>query len=264
MSSCFVNGEPASRDDLIHQAVVGYGAYTSFRVEDGAARGLDRHLERLRRSGHALFGQAPDEARLRAWMRRAVEGRDACWLRVSLFAPEIGPRSPSWTGRPRVMTLVSDPPAPLAASMRLMTLEHQRAAPELKTVGAFDLIRARRAARAGGFDDALFVGPDGGVSEGSLWNIGFVRGETVVWPQAPLLAGVTQAILAEGLARAGVAQRTTPVARGDLGAFDGAFVCNSATPACPVAAIDDRPYVEPQALIGRLRDLWAAAPPQAL
>ena len=34
---------------------------------------------------------------LRRLMRRAVEGRTAAWLRVSLFSPEVWPRSPSWS-----------------------------------------------------------------------------------------------------------------------------------------------------------------------
>lgn len=241
-----------------------YGAYTSFRVDAGATRGLDRHLKRLRRSGAALFGAAPDESRLRDLMRRAVSGRGDCWLRVSLFSPDVAPRTPCWSGTPRVMTVVSDAPAPLAASLRLMTVDHQRTAPEWKSVATFDLIHARRAARAAGFDDALFVGPDGRVSEGSLWNIGFVLGDAVIWPEAPMLAGVTQAILADGLSRRGIAQRFSPLRRADLGGFDGAFVCNSATPTCPVTAIDAVTYDAPSALIAGLDAIWDATPLQAI
>ena len=43
----FIDGTPATQADLAHQALVNYGAYTSFRVEDGGVRGLDRHLTRL-------------------------------------------------------------------------------------------------------------------------------------------------------------------------------------------------------------------------
>jgi branched-subunit amino acid aminotransferase/4-amino-4-deoxychorismate lyase len=262
--SLLIDGHPATPDDLAHQALVNYGAYTSFRVEGGAARGLDRHLARLEQSALALFGEAVSEGRLRDLMRIAVADREVCWLRVSLFSPAIGHRDPGFVGAPRVMTAVFDPPPPLAGSVRLMTLDYEREAPELKHAATFGLMRARRAARAAGFDDALFLDRDGRISEGSLWNIGFVRGETVIWPQAPMLAGVTQAILQDGLAEAGVSQQTRPVSRDDLLTFDGAFICNSATPAASVTAIDGVTLAEPADLVERLRGFWAAAPLQPI
>ena len=42
-----VDGAPATSDDLAHVALVNYGAYTSFRVEQGGVRGLELHLARL-------------------------------------------------------------------------------------------------------------------------------------------------------------------------------------------------------------------------
>ena len=51
-----VDGEPVSTDDLTYLALVNYGAYTSFRVEAGAARGLDRHLARLHASALSCSG----------------------------------------------------------------------------------------------------------------------------------------------------------------------------------------------------------------
>ena len=194
-----IDGEPVAPADLAHVALVNYGAYTSFRVETGGVRGLDLHLERLKASARELFGETPGEARLRDLMRRAAAGRGECWLRVSLFAPQVSPRTPDWTGPPRVMTVASPPPPPLADSVRLQSQTYRREAPHLKHVAAFGLIRARRRARAAGYDDALFVDDAGRVSEGSLWNIGFIRGGRVIWPQAPMLAGVAQALLQRAL-----------------------------------------------------------------
>lgn len=257
-----IDGVPASLADLTHAALVNYGAYTSFRVEDGGVRGLDLHLDRLEASALELFGEAVGEARLRELMRRAVEGRGDCWLRVSLFAPEISPRTPGWTGRPKVMTAVFPPPAPLAESVRLQAQACQREAPHLKHVATFGLIRARRAARAAGYDDALFVDGAGRVSEGSLWNIGFLRGDQVVWPQAPMLAGVAQALLQRGLEAAGRAAVTEPVRVDDLAGFDAAFICNSATPACAVASIDGREFQPPP--LEALNAAWASQPRQPI
>jgi hypothetical protein len=42
--------------------------------------------------------------------------------------------------------------------------------------------------------------------------------------------------------------------------FDAAFICNSATPACPVTAIGDQTFAANPNLIERIRAAWAASP----
>ena len=259
-----VDGAPATPGDLAHIVLVNYGAYTSFRVEQGGVRGLDLHLARLEGEALELFGERVGENCLRDLMRTAVAGRDACWLRVSLYSPDISPRTPDWHGAPRVLIAVSPPPPPFADGPRLQLQTYAREAPHLKHVATFGLIRARRMARSAGFDDALFVDSAGRISEGSLWNIGFVSGDEVLWPQAPMLAGVAQALVQRGLADAGLTGRTEPVHADDFGRFDAAFLCNSATPACAIAAIGDRVFTPPSGLIERLQGAWASNPIQSI
>ena len=257
----FIDGRAATADDLAHQALVNYGAYTSFRVEDGGTRGLGLHLARLEAAAVELFGESPGEARLRDLMRGALDRRGEAWLRVSLFAPEIGHRDPTWVGTPRVMVAVSDPPAPLGSAIRVRTQVYAREWPKLKHGATFGLMRARRAARAAGFDDALFVDADGRVSEGTLWNVGFVRGETVVWPEAPMLEGVAQTLIRRGLE---APQTVEPVRVEDLAGFDGAFLSNSATPACAITAIDGQAYPADELSMDRLRAAWARNPVEVI
>ena len=259
-----IDGLPATTDDLAHQALVNYGAYTSFRVEDGAVRGLDLHITRLERAAVELFGESPGEAAFRRLMAQAVAGRGACWLRISLFSPEIGHRAPSFVGPPKVMTAVSPPPPPLGSSVRVTAVAYEREAPHLKHLATFGLTRARREAREGGFDDALFTDAEGRISEGTLWNIGLVRGDRITWPQAPMLAGVTQALIEQGAAVSGLECETRPVTIDDIGAFDAAFLCNSATPACRIAAIDGVTFEDDPNLWRRIEAAWASNPPQPI
>ncbi len=259
-----IDGLPATPDHLAHQALVNYGAYTSFRVENGAARGLDLHLARLDQAAVELFGESPGEAEFRHLMALAVAGRGTCWLRVSLFSPEIGHRNPTYVGRPKVMTSVSSAPPPLAQRVRITAMPYEREAPHLKHLATFGLIRARRAARAAGFDDALFVDGAGRVAEGTLWNIGFVQGDRIVWPQAPMLAGVTQALITRGTLQVGLTSETRPIRLDEIGAFDAAFLCNSATPVCPIIAIDDVSFANDPALLAKVEAAWSAQPPQPI
>lgn len=260
----FVDGLPATPEDLTHVALINYGAYTSFRVEAGGVRGLDLHIARLGAEAVELFGEPVGADLLRERMRTSVADHGDCWLRVSLFSPNVSPRTPDWQGVPRVMISRSATPAPFADGPRLQLQTYAREAAHLKHVATFGLIRARRLARAAGFEDALFVDGEGRVSEGSLWNIGFIRGDTVIWPQAPMLAGVAQALVQRGLEGVGLTGRTEPVRAADLGRFDTAFLCNSATPACAVAVIGDHVFPSAPALIDRLRAAWESNPVQPI
>jgi branched-subunit amino acid aminotransferase/4-amino-4-deoxychorismate lyase len=49
-----------------------------------------------------------------------------------------------------------------------------------------------------------------------------------------------------------------------LSGFDGAFICNSATPACPVSAIGDHAFTPAPAMIDRLAAAWASNPAQPI
>lgn len=258
-----VDGRPATADDLAHPALVNHGAYTSFRVENGAVRGLDLHLARLEAASIELFGEAVEEDRLRDLMRTALGGRDDAWLRVSLFAPEISHRQVSWTGRPRVMIGVFDPPAPLGPC-RVLPLTYLREAPHLKHVATMGLIRARRAAVQAGFDDALFTDGDSRILEGTLWNVGFVRGDEVVWPEGPKLEGVAQALMQRNLAAVGLTQRHAVVRLSDLPTFDHAFLCNSATPAAALTAVGDYAFDLVPEVVARLAAAWSASQPEKI
>lgn len=260
-----IDGEPATVEALAPVVLSNYGAFTSMQVEDGAVRGLDLHLDRLEQEALSLFGVAVPEARLRERMRAALAGLSGRHsLRVQLFLETVTLRTPEAMGEPSVLVVVSDPANPLCDPLRLQTQDYAREAPELKHTGTFGLTRARRAAKATSFDDALFVGPDGAVSEGTIWNIGFVDEGRIIWPRAPMLRGVGQRLLENGLDLVGLDSETRIIDRAALAELKQAFICNSATPACPVGNIDGRSLDIDPALIDRLHAAWASNAPQAI
>ncbi|MDQ8030068.1 MAG: aminotransferase class IV [Brevundimonas sp.] len=260
-----IDGVPATAEALAPVILSNYGAFTAMQVEDGAVRGLDLHLERLGQEALALFGRAVPEAKLRERMRAAVAGLDGRHsLRVQLFLETITHRTPDALGEPSVLTVVSAPANPLCDPLRLQTQDYAREAPELKHNATFGLTRARRLAKATSFDDALFVGADGVVSEGTIWNIGFVEDGRIIWPVAPMLRGVGQRLLENGLDLVGLDSERRVIDRAALATFRQAFICNSATPACPVGNIDGRSLEIDPALIDRLQAAWASNAPQLI
>lgn len=268
MLTLLVNGEPAGQDDLLHMALVNYGVFTSMQAEQGAdggwgVRGLDLHLARLRDGGLELFGEAPREGDLRRWIGQALRGHSGgASLRVNLFSRMMSVRDPSARGAPDVMVMAGPPAGEPAGPLKLRLSRYVREAPHLKHVGTFGLIRERREAMAAGHDDVLFADDNGRVTEGSIWNIGFLKDDVVVWPQGPMLAGTGQALIQHGLEAVEVATEQRWVGLPELPDFDAAFITNSAIPAAGVSAIGAVRYPERPDLIQLLRNAWRSNPRQ--
>ncbi len=198
----------------------------------GRERPVD--LERLRVAAMELFGAAVDEDRLRGWMRGALDGQGDATLRVTLFSRELTVREPAGIGAPDVLVAVLPPGGAPPAPLRLTTTSYAREHPHLKHAATFGLIAARRAARMAGFDDALFAAGEV-VSEGATWNIVFADATGLVWPEAPMLDGVTQQLIRTAWPDP---QSRRPVTVQQAKAMP-AFALNAGFGVAEIASIDD-------------------------
>ncbi|MFJ3201425.1 aminotransferase class IV [Streptomyces sp. NPDC086989] len=260
-----LNGSPAPLAALQALALTNYGHFTTMAVEDGAVRGLALHLARLADDCRAVFGAELDPEWVRECVRREAGGRPGTFMvRVTVFDPELDLTAPDRAGRPCV--LVTTRPAPGAGrlplpALRVQRLAFHREAPSVKHVALFGQLRLRRAARLAGFDDVLFTGVDGLVSEGCTWNIGFVdEAGTVVWPQAPVLPGITMRLLRAG----GDGHVSAPVTDGRLRSMRAAFATSTGIGVRAVAAVDDIVFRTDDPVVGALREAYAAVPPDRL
>lgn len=228
-----INGGPATAEQLAYPALVNYGHFTAMQVRGAAVRGLAFHLARLDSATRELFGSGLDGELVCAHARHALgTGPVDASLRISVFQPDDDER-------PSVMVVVRPPAEPPAELQRLTAVEYQRPAAHIKHVGTFGQIYYGRAAERAGFDDALLTGPGGVIAEGGITNIGFFDGNTVIWPSAPSLAGITMQLVARALAERGIPSRHDAVRVADLLSFRCAFVTNSLGVA-PVTQVDDQ------------------------
>ena len=258
----YCNGQRASVEDLAG-ALTNYGHFTSLQVRGGAVQGLDLHLRRLQQGTEALFGTTLEAAQVQAWMQHALQAedmRDAA-LRVTVFSRAFDFRQPLRPVAVDVLVAVAPPVTMPATARRVRSVVYQRELPHLKHVGTFALFEQRRRAVQDGFDDALFVTDDGEVSEGSTWNIAFLQGDQVVWPQAPALRGTHERLLQAGFAPA--QQQVRPVALAELDRFSGAIACNSAG-VWPIEAIDGVAFTRSEMFCQWARGSLEAAPWQPL
>ncbi|WP_097231326.1 aminotransferase class IV family protein [Streptomyces zhaozhouensis] len=255
------NGRPATVEDLAPLAFAGHAHFTAFQVRDHAVRGLDLHLDRLRTASDTLFGRSLPDERITAYLRAALEtaGPD-CSLTCYLTTR---PGEFALAGDAAVLDVLvraTDPVRAPVGPVALDLVRHERHLPGVKHVGEVAKTRFMRRAHANGFDDAAFEDRTGRLSEATIWNLAFWDGESVIWPDADRLPGVTMRILSRRLRARGVPQRTRAVRRADLDGL-AAVVMNSWSPGVPVSRIGDRRLVDDPAFVTLLGDAYADEPP---
>jgi branched-subunit amino acid aminotransferase/4-amino-4-deoxychorismate lyase len=236
-----IDGHEPTPEELRDAALDTYGHFTAMQVREGRTRGLDLHVARLDGANRELFGAALDGGHVRELIRHALRGdgsegavHDAS-VRVIVRSESSGDGASSV----RVCVTVRPPFAmPPDASQRLQSARYIRTAPHIKRPGDFGQAYHIDRAVAAGYDDALLVADDGTVAEAGIANIAFFDGESVVWPDAPVLAGITMQAVAPRLAEYGLPSRTARVLLTDVGGFAGACVTNSRGIAA-VRAIDE-------------------------
>lgn len=247
-----IDGAPVTTADLEALALVGLAHFTTMRVERGTVRGLDLHLRRLARDAVDVFQVRLDEELVRRRIREAIadEAPDVL-VRVTVFDPALSLAHPGGPAAPRL--LVTPRPVGPADPISVRSAEFVRDHPTLKHAGLFGALRERREAQRAGFDDALFVDPTGLVTEGPTWNVGFVRGDRVIWPQGAALEGVTRSLLEHR----GSAE---PVTLEEARRMDAAFAMSAGVGVRPLAALDDARYRVDDPTLEILREAYAAVP----
>ncbi|MFD2355240.1 aminotransferase class IV [Nonomuraea ferruginea] len=211
-----IDGRAAEADDVALAMSARYGHFTAMQVRGGKVRGLAAHLDRLSGATRELFGQELDLDLVRASVR-ALGGR---WTRACgcSCATPAGVR----------VIAVSGPPVRLAATpKRLRSVRYQRFLPHIKHTGGFPQGYLGRLAEREGYDEALLTSDDGVISEGAVTNLGCFDGDRVIWPDAPMLRGVTMRLLEGELARAGVPCERRVLRVADLTEFPAVFLANS-------------------------------------
>jgi len=231
-----VNGHEADEAAVSLLEHEGWGHFTAMQVRGGRVRGLDLHLTRLEAAHREVYGRALGGEEVRARIRHALGAQPDASVRVygywaGLIVTVRGPRD--MPRRPHSMT----------------ALHFQRPLARLKHVGSWGRGRFREAALAAGFDESLLADEAGRISEGTITNVGFWRDGTVIWPDAPKLAGVTMLLLRRRLMAAGIPQAEAAVRVQDLASYDGMILCNARGWA-PVSRVDDLMIPQNEAFTG--------------
>lgn len=258
----------------------GDGCFDTFRSYSGRFLALDRHLNRLKEAVQFLDMRLPEllrpepfrELLHRLLNKNALLNKDAV-IRVQVWREGArGYQTESQSAAHFTITATEyaagKPVAPVAlATVDVRRIPDRSLPSRFKLTNGINYITAARQARAKGADDALMLTLDDVVSETTIANIFWARGDTIYTPSeaCDLLPGITRAALLEILDSSSsyrAEEGAYPLS--DLPDAEAVWICNSVRELVPVERIDDRPYATQHPVCKDIEKRFAAYRDQKL
>jgi branched-chain amino acid aminotransferase len=262
MDGVLVDWVDAKVHVLSHTLHYGTGAFEGIRAyktsQGVAIFRLREHMERLLRSCKILTIDVPyDLVELCEAAKEIVrvnELTSGCYIRpiVYLGYGEIGVNP---IGAPVNVAIAAWPwgaylgedAANNGARMKISSWarHHPNSMPTAsKTIGGYvNSSLAKVEAIKAGYDEAIMLGPDGRVSEGTGENLFLVSGGRLISPpssEVGALAGITQASIIQIATDLGYEMTFESLRRDDIYLADEAFLTGTAVEVVPLASVDDR------------------------
>lgn len=274
-----LDGELVPRDEArvsVFDSLVqgGDAVWEGLRVYDGKVYALDRHLDRLFASAHALrFEGMPTRDEVRDAVIQtfvANEMYDGAHARLTLTrGPKVSSGMSPTNNRAGCTLIVLaewKPPVYGDAGIRLITSSTRRNSPatldsKIHHNNLLNNILAKIEADLAGADDALMLDLHGFVAETNATNIFIVRDGVLVTPSADAcLPGITRGIVLE-LARAdGIEVVERNVSLSEVYTADEVFTTGTMGELAPVLEVDGRKMAtgDTGPITKRLQDLHRA------
>jgi branched-chain amino acid aminotransferase group I len=254
-----VDGALVPRDEArvsVFDSVVqgGDAVWEGLRVYDGRVFALDRHLDRLFASAHALRFEGVPE---REEVRRAVVDTlvangmyDGAHVRLTLTrGPKVtSAMSPDLNRAGCCLIVLAEWKDPVyeTSGIRLITSSVRRNSPstldsKIHHNNLLNNILAKIEANVAGVDDALMLDLHGFVAETNATNVFVVRDGALVTPRADAcLPGITRGIVLELAAGAGIATVERNLSLSEVYTADEAFTSGTMGELTPVLEVDGR------------------------
>ncbi|MFD1540580.1 aminotransferase class IV [Nonomuraea guangzhouensis] len=250
-----IDGKVAEAPEVTLAVSARYGHFTAMQVRQGRVRGLGLHLDRLDRATEELFGRPLDRGLVIDSIRSALgldsEPEAVPDASVRVYVCEVA--------QLHVLVTATAPVEIATTPQSLRSVRYQRFLPHIKHTGGFPQGYLGRRVEAEGFDEALLTTDDGVISEGSITNLGCFDGNRVIWPDAPMLHGITMQLMEAGLTRAGVPYESRVLRVADLRDFPVVFLTNSRG-VVPVGRVDDMTLKVDETAAGRLIGYFEGMP----
>lgn len=226
-----------------------YGAYTTMKYSPEGLLFFDRHLERLKYNCIELNIKYPGDDRIIEGINRTLDennyrGKDII-VRVTLFPESISWANPHEIKNTPCMILVTTREMYfLPMNFKLKTVNLTRNLPHLKTINYTVNFLAKAQAREAGYHDGLFINKVGHITEGTAWNIFFIRDSKVFTPstESGILEGITRGAIINICNSLNIPFSAEEISLDSLKDFETAFITNSSQGPHAVMQINDIEY----------------------
>jgi branched-chain amino acid aminotransferase len=256
----YLNGRliPRSKAKLSpfdHGFLYGYGLFETMRAYNGHIFHLDCHLARLRHSAESIgLADRLTAFDLEAACTKTLDAnklKDAR-LRLTISAGEgdMTP-DPSTCSSPTVLiTARNFIPLPsekyesgFKAALSSLRRNSQSPLSRLKSTCYMENILARTAARAAGYDEAIFLNEQGYLAEGSTTNIFLASNGELITPslESGVLPGITREAVLEIARASNIKVMERQVELKELIEAEEAFFTNSIVELMPLTWVEGKP-----------------------
>ena len=255
----YVDGELVPRNEArvsVFDSVVqgGDAVWEGLRVYDGTVFALDRHLDRLLASAHALrFEGVPSREEVRTAVVETLTANgmyDEAHVRLTLTrGPKVtSGMSPTLNRAGCCLIVLAEWKRPIyeESGIRLITSSVRRNSPatldsKIHHNNLLNNILAKIEADVAGVDDALMLDVNGFVAETNATNIVLVRNGEVITPSADAcLPGITRAIVLELAREDGIAVSERNVSLSEVYTAAEVFTTGTMGELAPVLEVDGR------------------------
>ena len=254
-----INGELKPRSEakvsVFDSSVQGGDAvWEGLRVYRGRIADLDRHLDRLFGSAHAMaFADVPSRNKVRAALFETLRANgmtDGVHVRLTLSRGEkvTSGMSPEWNRSGCTLIVLAEwkPLVYDPEGIRLITSAIRRNSPQcidskIHHANLINNILAKIEANHAGMDDALMLDLDGFVSETNATNVFLIRNGALETPHThSCLPGVTRATVIEAAREDGLQVEEKNLSLTEVYTADEMFTTGTAGALTPVLEVDGR------------------------
>ncbi|WP_104403114.1 aminotransferase class IV family protein [Vibrio penaeicida] len=256
-----LNEKSVPTSEITKLAFSGFAHFTALQIRNKMVKGMDLHLNRLHKASIELFGKTVPDRLIHSYVRTAIENGPADQsLTITVYSVEGEFTTDSMDVLPKVLIRTGSPSNGPNGPLRLATVNYERPLAEIKHVGEIAKTYYLHQATRRGFDDAIFINKYGHLSEGTIWNLVFWDGETVIWPQANMLKGTMMQMIQRQLELLKIPQRSETITLERLQQLNGAAVMNSWTSGIAVSMIETKRFSQSEPLISLLQKAYNAEP----
>lgn len=250
----WLNGEIVPPDEakvpaLDRGVLWGLGLFETMRVYGGRVWAFGEHYDRMRVGAEVIDLPIPAAGRSRAAVDAVLAANELAdaGTRITVTRGAGGPDPHSEPhGPPNVIVAawpIADYTELYERGVALVRVPGGgRPLAGVKTTSYAASVAGRVAAQRAGADDALFVGPDDRVLEGTGSNLFALMGERIVTPplEEAVLPGVTRRHVLDVAAGCGLIVAEEPLHLSDLFEADEVLLTSSLREVYPVRSIDGR------------------------